>query len=111
MKDKAKECIFMCPMTKEEQELEKRRLLMAVKYGMGVTFYDGSSDEDLCDIPDNLFKSITLQFDSGTDYYNNVLIASKYTSRGLDVPEELWSKICQTRQDYNNYIKKGGKIK
>lgn len=95
---------IIVPMTPQEQAQEINKIKMAMKYGMFTEFGEkGSIDNEILDLPTQVFARITSGFVDIVAYAEAVDTAEDYIGHGQDVPVELLTNITKTRQNYIDY--------
>lgn len=94
------------PMSPDEISLEQKRINLALKYELLLDYSDSDNiDDKIMDLSDQQFCSMTKQFDNKVKYLEAKIYAEECIGKGEEIPQEMWDRIKQIRQDYVNYIK------
>ena len=86
-------------LSKEEQRFNDRLWELRIKYNDIDDFDVGIDDIILGKTPEE-FTIVTKQFKTPADYAEALAIMSQHINSGKDVPEVVWKRIKQTREDF-----------
>ena len=91
-------------MIKQEKEYNDRVWELRIKYKDFDPFTDGI-DDFIVEQPIEQFKKRTKQFNTPAEYLKALAVMSKCINNAQEVPAELWTKVRQTRKDFEYMYK------